>query len=115
LNSGSLNSAHIHGTCVPVQEPSTASFAEVNQLMRPKRNRTHVDALIRHHRPFLAATGDGELVLSPDLRWATHATISHRQSRSRWNWTAAMPEMPRTDDAYWRGIETRRSGRAHLW
>src|SRR5882672_10423491 len=29
LNRGSLNSAHIHGTDVPVEEPSTASIAEV--------------------------------------------------------------------------------------
>jgi hypothetical protein len=29
LNRGSLNSAHIHGTHVPVEEPSTASIAEV--------------------------------------------------------------------------------------
>jgi hypothetical protein len=31
---------------------SKMPFAEVDQLMRPKRNRTHVDALIRHYRPF---------------------------------------------------------------
>src|SRR5271154_3209826 len=29
LNRGSLNSAHIHGTDVPVEEPSTASIPEV--------------------------------------------------------------------------------------
>src|ERR1019366_9516740 len=29
LNRGSLNSAHIHGTDVPVEEPSTASNSEV--------------------------------------------------------------------------------------
>src|SRR5271168_2500787 len=29
LNRGNLNSAHIHGTDVPVEEPSTASEAEV--------------------------------------------------------------------------------------
>jgi hypothetical protein len=29
LNRGSPNSAHIHGTDVPVEEPSTASIAEV--------------------------------------------------------------------------------------
>jgi hypothetical protein len=29
LNRGSLNSAHIHGTDVPVEEPSTASSTEV--------------------------------------------------------------------------------------
>src|SRR5258705_13080554 len=29
LNRGSLNSAHIHGTHVPVEEPSTASIPEV--------------------------------------------------------------------------------------
>src|SRR5258707_4684651 len=29
LNRGSLNSAHIHGTHVPVEEPSTASTTEV--------------------------------------------------------------------------------------
>src|SRR5260370_4075710 len=28
LNRGSLNSAHIHGTHVPVEEPSTASFPD---------------------------------------------------------------------------------------
>src|SRR5258706_9735271 len=45
LNRGSLNSAHIHGTDVPVEEPSTASIAEVafsfDHLMgeREKRRR----------------------------------------------------------------------------
>src|SRR5512132_4652205 len=29
LNRGSLNSAHIHGTDVPVEEPSTASTADI--------------------------------------------------------------------------------------
>ena len=29
MNRGSLNSAHIHGTDVPVEEPSTASLTEV--------------------------------------------------------------------------------------
>jgi hypothetical protein len=29
LNRGSLNSAHIHGTDVPVEEPSTASTPDV--------------------------------------------------------------------------------------
>jgi hypothetical protein len=27
-NRGGLNSTHIHGTCVPVEEPSTASIAD---------------------------------------------------------------------------------------
>lgn len=31
LNRGSLNSAHIHGTDVPVEEPSTASEADMAQ------------------------------------------------------------------------------------
>src|ERR1700722_1734820 len=35
LNRGSLNSAHIHGTDVPVEEPSTASKAN---LTAPKLN-----------------------------------------------------------------------------
>src|SRR6266404_7369423 len=30
LNRGSLNSAHIHGTHVPVEEPSTASQPDIN-------------------------------------------------------------------------------------
>src|SRR5258705_8545974 len=41
LNRGSLNSAHIHGTHVPVEEPSTASttevaFSRVAKKSRPK-------------------------------------------------------------------------------
>jgi hypothetical protein len=32
LNRGGLNSAHIHGTDVPVEEPSTASSTEVSDL-----------------------------------------------------------------------------------
>src|SRR6185369_6894321 len=36
LNRGSLNSAHIHGTDVPVEEPSTASTTEV-VLIRSSR------------------------------------------------------------------------------
>src|SRR5471030_1371051 len=31
LNRGSLNSAHIHGTDVPVEEPSTASITDVTK------------------------------------------------------------------------------------
>jgi hypothetical protein len=32
LNRGSLNSAHIHGTDVPVEEPSTASTTDINAV-----------------------------------------------------------------------------------
>src|SRR5277367_3492435 len=37
LNRGSLNSAHIHGTDVPVEEPSTASNSEVVEVIRSPR------------------------------------------------------------------------------
>src|SRR5260221_12435294 len=39
LNRGSLNSAHIHGTDVPVEEPSTASRADINveDLLTPRK------------------------------------------------------------------------------
>jgi hypothetical protein len=37
LNRGSLNSAHIRGTHVPVEEPSTASKPEVALLIGPKK------------------------------------------------------------------------------
>jgi hypothetical protein len=32
LNRGSLNSAHIHGTDVPVEEPSTASTTDIGKV-----------------------------------------------------------------------------------
>jgi hypothetical protein len=35
LNRGSLNSAHIHGTDVPVEEPSTASIPDVTSGQNP--------------------------------------------------------------------------------
>jgi hypothetical protein len=47
LNRGSLNSAHIHGTDVPVEEPSTASNPEVAALERQVRStlrRRHIQA-----------------------------------------------------------------------
>src|SRR5450432_2187736 len=36
LNRGSLNSAHIHGTDVPVEEPSTASISDMAVTRRAK-------------------------------------------------------------------------------
>jgi hypothetical protein len=33
LNRGSLNSAHIHGTDVPVEEPSTASNSDLSPCL----------------------------------------------------------------------------------
>ena len=42
LNRGSLNSAHIHGTDVPVEEPSTASNPEVGGLRGEERRRLAV-------------------------------------------------------------------------
>src|SRR5271155_4628407 len=47
LNRGSLNSAHIHGTDVPVEEPSTASTAEVVGHVYPLSGKTRCG-----HRPF---------------------------------------------------------------
>src|SRR6476660_3177456 len=35
LNRGSLNGAHIHGTDVPVKEPSTASTTELKLIQLP--------------------------------------------------------------------------------
>src|SRR5436189_2863796 len=34
LNRGSLNSAHIHGTHVPVEEPSTASIGDIARCLK---------------------------------------------------------------------------------
>jgi hypothetical protein len=42
LNRGSLNSAHIHGTHVPVEEPSTASNSEVLAYDSSRLSRHHV-------------------------------------------------------------------------
>jgi hypothetical protein len=35
LNGGGLNSTHIHGTSVPVEEPSTASKADIVEQFVP--------------------------------------------------------------------------------
>src|SRR5260370_41305362 len=40
LNRGSLNSAHIHGTHVPVEEPSTASGTDLATQTHPFCSRT---------------------------------------------------------------------------
>src|SRR5437660_10049275 len=39
---GGLNSTHIHGTSVPVEEPSTASKADIGQIIRSPRRRCRV-------------------------------------------------------------------------
>src|SRR6185503_20467198 len=39
LNRGSLNSAHIHGTDVPVEEPPTASISEVPDAALRRRQK----------------------------------------------------------------------------
>src|SRR6267154_3149054 len=46
-NRGSLNSAHIHGTHVPAEEPSTASKAEVRNLIRPYQRGRSTPAEVR--------------------------------------------------------------------
>jgi hypothetical protein len=38
LNRGSLNSAHIHGTDVPVEEPSTASITDARTAAEGSEN-----------------------------------------------------------------------------
>src|SRR5450759_5264348 len=38
-NCGGLNSPHIHGTHVPVEEPSTASLADIREMTCVKKER----------------------------------------------------------------------------
>src|SRR3954470_18656927 len=47
-NRGSLNSAHIHGTHVPVEEPSTASVPDSCSAAKQQRTCTGFDDLLDH-------------------------------------------------------------------
>src|SRR5258705_8004386 len=61
LNRGSLNSAHIHGTDVPVEEPSTASNSDVGG--RNREVRFHPDSYQTADiagSPFRAKTGSDQ-------------------------------------------------------
>jgi hypothetical protein len=58
LNRGSLNSAHIHGTDVPVEEPSTASKAE---LTAPKCDFRYAPKADINGSPLHVPTGDIEM------------------------------------------------------
>jgi hypothetical protein len=52
------------------------------RLSLGSRNQMHPRVLVWHHRPFFWPLPVTEsVVLSPDLRRATNATVSHRRSR----------------------------------
>jgi hypothetical protein len=50
-NRGSLNSTHIHGTHVPVEEPSTASKADIQPDQTSRDEVTTAEQKPRQHRP----------------------------------------------------------------
>jgi len=47
LNRGSFNGAHIHGTDVPVEEPSTASIGDIGTKSGQRRRPCHLDRFLR--------------------------------------------------------------------